>query len=385
MNPIALRLIPAPGQKPEFLATLQALEASSFLEKTSPKLVVLENYTRDAWANETSTKWNKAQFQSIDGRNKVPGFVNYLRQRQKTAFGKFGSSHVIVIPPKQASSKTISCRIAPLENMSSSCPLKKTVIKKPQQPAKPPKQSAPAPANNKPKKKAFGLLGNLVGAQQRTNQQVITSKRKPAAASSSSTAGSSQYTGTKDENETPRKTCAQILMEFRQKMEQEMLDFDIVDEGSLMVKVNLAEKTRDLSDEEKLSGKITMEVLKYIVYEAAEEVNDEWIAHKEPSEFMDEVTIVVYKEGEAPDDVLEDMNKAELPEEVLGQQRALQQAAQRQNEARSAKILEQQRKLAMQQNTNQDDNFATLNTNKRDRRTIENIQSEINAGKRQRT
>ena len=73
-----------------------------------------------------------------------------------------------------------------------------------------------------------------------------------------------------------------------------------------------------------------MEILKYIVYEQAEEVNDEWIAHKEPSEFMDEATIAIYKEGEAPPEVLEDMNKADLPDEIKGQQRAIQQEQQTQ-------------------------------------------------------
>lgn len=381
-----LRLIPAPGQKPEFLATLKALETPSSLQQ--PKLAVLQDYTRDAWANDTSTQWTKIQFQSTDGRQKLPGFIKYLKQRQKTAYGKFGTSHVMVVPPKQASSQTLSCRIAPLDKLTSSCPLVKTLQQPKPQPSVAPAAAKvfakkPPPAsttNNSKKKKGFGLLGNLVGAQKRTNQQVITSKNKPAASSSQSSSKEEEA------NAADLKTSAQVLMEFRQQMEQEMLDFDIAEEGKLQVKLVLAEKIKDLSEEEKRSGKVTMEVLKYIVYEAAEEVNDEWIAHKEPSEFMDEVTIDIYKEGEAPDDVLEDINKAELPEEVRGQQRAMQLAAQRQNEAKAAKILEQHRKLATQFNSQQDDdNFATLNTNKRDRRTIEEIQTERDETKRQKT
>jgi hypothetical protein len=42
--------------------------------------------------------------------------------------------------------------------------------------------------------------------------------------------------------------------------------------------------------------------------------------------FMDDVVILVYKEGAAPDDVLEELNQGELPEEVRGQQRAIQEA-----------------------------------------------------------
>ena len=41
------------------------------------------------------------------------------------------------------------------------------------------------------------------------------------------------------------------------------------------------------------------------------EVNDAWIAHKEPSEFIDQVTICIYKEGAAPPEVLEEVNQGE--------------------------------------------------------------------------
>ena len=172
-------------------------------------------------------------------------------------------------------------------------------------------------------------------------------------------------------------------MDFRQEMEQEMLDFDISPEPVLKVKVSLASKTRLLSEEEKLSGKVTMEVLKYIVYEAAEEVNEEWIAHKEPSEFMDEVVIAIYKEGEAPPDVLEDINKAELPDEIIGQQRAIQQAQQRLNASRDSRDIQEKQRMALAQESGED--FAVLNTNKRDRRTIEEIQMELQDTKRQRS
>ena len=54
------------------------------------------------------------------------------------------------------------------------------------------------------------------------------------------------------------------------------------------------------------------------------------MAIKEPSEFMDEFVIAVYKEGAAPPEVLEELNKGELPDEVRGQQQAIQQERQRQ-------------------------------------------------------
>ncbi|KAL3927758.1 MAG: hypothetical protein SGBAC_012946 [Bacillariaceae sp.] len=393
MTQIELCLVPAPGQKPEFLAILEPLPGSPPLWLTSKvSKIVLENYTRDSWAMDTAAKWHTLQFQSIDGRQKLPGFHNYLRERKKSAFGKFGGDKVIVVPHKQMSSKTITCRVANLNELPG-CPIQpKTKVPPPSipQPAAansvPPKITSSGSNVNPPKKKKAGLLGNLVGAQQRTNHQVITSKapkpqsEKPPAQSSFQSQGGATTPSTGGE---PFKTAAQVLMDFRQEMEQEMLDFDISPEPQLKVKLSLASKTKLLSEEDKVSGKVSMEVLKYIVYEAAEEVNEEWIAHKEPSEFMDEVVISIYKEGEAPPDVIEDINKAELPDEIIGQQRALQQQQQRLNASRNTKDLQEKQRLAMAQDFGED--VAVLNTNKRDRRSIEEIQAEMQDPKRQRS
>jgi hypothetical protein len=177
------------------------------------------------------------------------------------------------------------------------------------------------------------------------------------------------------------KTAGQVLADFRQEMEQEMLDFDISSEPCLKVKIDLAGKLRLMTDDEKQTGKVTMEILKYIVYEQAEEVNEEWIAHREPSEFMDEVVITIYKEGEAPPEVLEDINKAELPDEVRGQQRAIQEQMQKAEQIKAQKLRVEQTRLAMQmkkgqQKDEEDEDFAALNTQKRDRRTIEDFERE---------
>jgi len=396
MTQIELRLVPAPGQKPEFLAILEPLPGSPPLWQTSKVAqIVLEDYTRESWAMDTAAKWYTLQFQSIDGRQKLPGFQNYLRERKKSAFGKFGGDKVIVVPHKQMSSKTITCRVANLDALPG-CPIKpKTTTPAPSNPKPAPTKSAPpksssTSSNANPKKKKAGLLGNLVGAQKRTNHQVITSKAPKPQSDKPSSQSAFQSQGAANGGNSaasasgePLKTTAQVLMDFRQEIEQEMLDFDISPEPVLKVKLSLADKTRLLSEEDKLSGKVTMEVLKYIVYEGAEEVNEEWIAHKEPSEFMDEVVISVYKEGEAPPDVLEDINKAELPDEVLGQQRALQQQQQRLNASRDNRDIQEKQRLALAQESGED--FALLNTNKRDRRTIEEIQAEMQDPKRQRT
>jgi hypothetical protein len=404
MKQIQLRLVPAPGQKPEFLATLESTQETPLWQSSAVTHIVLENYTREAWALDTATKWHTLQLQSVDGRNKLPGFVNHLRERKKTAYGRFGTTQVIVVPPNQMSSKTLTCRIASIENLPPQCPIQS-----------PPKKTATATAtaNNIPKKpvtattktlppaktkkKGMGLLGNLVGAQERTNQQVITAATKPKPKTSSAQQQQSfddpNNNNNNDSSNTDppseSKTGGQVLMDFREEMEQKMLDFDIAPEVQLKVKLDLAGKIRLLAEDEKQSGKVTMEVLKYIVYEAAEEVNEEWIAHKEPSEFVDEVVIVIYKEGEAPPEVIEDINKAELPEEVLGQQRALAQQQQRMQASKATKELKQKQKLAMSQQQQQqgsnDHEFAVLNTKKRDRRTIEEIQLKMKDGKRQRS
>jgi hypothetical protein len=78
-----------------------------------------------------------------------------------------------------------------------------------------------------------------------------------------------------------------------------------------------------------------------------------------------------------------------LPDEVLGQQRALQQQQQRMQASKANKEMKQKQKLAMSQQQQQQDNndheFAVLNTKKRDRRTIEEIQLKMKDGKRQRS
>eukprot|EP00934_Nitzschia_sp_Nitz4_P006708 Nitzschia sp. Nitz4//scaffold255_size41878//10719//11966//NITZ4_007400-RA/size41878-processed-gene-0.10-mRNA-1//1//CDS//3329544356//6698//frame0 len=397
-----LRLVPAPGQKPEFLAQLQPVSSPNplpqswiqFHSKSNPSpVIVLQGYTRDDWASDTSTTtWESIRLQSIDGRQKLPGFVKYLRERQKSAFGLVGSTHVLVIPHKQMSSSVLNGRLAPLEKLPT-CPLAKKVPKQQAPPvAATPKPTAPVPTQPQPaaapKRKGggFGLLGNLVGAQRRTNHQVQTAAKAtdvaaaaaPAAANSTS---DDNGVGNNNNEETPAPedliTAGQLLADFRQEMEQEMLDFDIASEGVLKVQIDLPAKLRRLLPEEKQSGRVTMEVLKYIVYEQAEEVNEEWIAYKEPSEFMDEVTISIYKEGEAPPEVLEDINKAELPDEIRGQQRAMQEQRQKAEQNKAQRMQMETTRAALQSNhAVPDDDFAALNTQKRDRRTIEDYERE---------
>jgi hypothetical protein len=117
-----------------------------------------------------------------------------------------------------------------------------------------------------------------------------------------------------------------------------------------------------------------MDVMKYVVYEQVEEINEDWIAAKEQGEFMDEAIVAVYKEGCAPEEVLEDMNKGEVPDEVRQEQRAMREARERE-ENKKLKMLE--KKNLRNANAVRDDGFAALNTAKRDRRSIEEIQKDM--------
>ena len=157
-------------------------------------------------------------------------------------------------------------------------------------------------------------------------------------------------------------------------MEQTMLDFDLSSELELSIQIQLADIHAGLSQDVK--EKVTMETLTFMVFEQADEVNEEWIAHKEQGEFMDDVTITVYKEGHAPDDILEEVNKVELTEEMRGQQMAMQQARQKQA-TKEEKQIEAMQKERVKQEYNEDEDFSALNTRKRDRRTIEEIQRDM--------
>lgn len=398
---IELYLVPAPGQKPEFLAKIapvdpsQAvvrlweavvaqLSSSSSSESHTLPRIVLEAYTRDGWAWKPNQQLQMLTVQSLDGRNKLPGFVDYLKGRQKSAYGRFSRTGLCIVPfaqqqssNKEKSRMTLSltldltkvehCGLQPL-----------TVVPKPALPPPPAAGTAP------PRRAGGGLLGKLVGAQQRTNQHMAVATAKTAStntaaasrtASSSSNGTTPATTSTTVMPEELPKTAQQVLADFRQSMQNKMLDFDISEDEKLEIKLSLVEHQAGLSTEDKT--RVTMEILKYMVYEAAEEVNEEWIAHKEPSEFMDEVVISVYKEGAAPLEVIEEMNKGELPDEIRGQQRTLATERQRQVQIAESRNQERMMQQAHREIFDEDEEAVeALNTKKRDRRTIEDYERE---------
>lgn len=318
--------------------------------------------------------------QSTDERNKLPGFVDYLKQRQKSAYGRFGSRGLFIISYIQSSkqgdclecritldfSDLPNCHLQPLQNSSS-----QPVV------AHPPSSATRTAGGGK----KTGLLGKLVSGAQRTQQCVVAAANlhhKSASSSESRLPTGSAVLSTADVNQpaaSSSRTAQQVLAEFRETMQQRMLDFELAAEESTKVELSLPKYTVGLDLDNKAG--VTMDVLKYMVYEAAEETNEEWIAFKEPSEFMDECFITIYKEGAAPPAVLDEVNKAELPDEVRGQERALAQERQRQLERQRL----QQQRMTMEQAhkrhvSEEADELEILNTQKRDRRTIEDYERE---------
>lgn len=362
MPQVQLLLIPTPGAKPEFLATVTTSETS-----TCPPKVVLEGYTRDAWAWKPHSSWTTVEITPADDKSqqKLDGFLKYLKERQKCAYGRFSTpttTAVVVLSYIQSSTPVVlrfthdatqlpNCSIIKQQRNSSSEVQPKVQPKPKVHPQQPMTTTVTTTTSKK-----VGMLGNLLGAQKRTDQHmnVTVAKKRPREATS-------------DDSASFQKTAQQVLQDFRGAMEQKMLDFDLEDENCCKVRLELAKITRGLLGEEK--ARVTMQVLKYIVYEQAEEVNEEWVACKEPSEFVDDFVICVYKE--APPEILEQVNQVEVTDEVRGVGRAI-------SEARRKVAAREDYKLQHCAVQADDDDLATLNTNKRDRRTIEEIQLGLN-------
>jgi len=401
--------------------------------------LVLEGYTRDGWAWKPSPQgFVGVRVRSTDGRKKLPGFLNYLSGRQKCAYGRLrrrsddsgnaggNAGGVVVVSYIQSNKKdpdgmdiricfdTSKLKDYPLKPLQQQAHPVQQQQQRPQQqqqqqqqerrpPPQQQRQTSAPPASAATKKKGGGLLGALVGAQQRTNKHMEeTRKAKQAAVAAAASAaegasgegaaptppadstGSGAADGAAASAEvalsalpaTALRTSQQVFSEFREVMHTKMLDFDVDENQEKMeIVVSLSDHTAGLSLEDK--SKVTMDVLKYMVYEAAEEVNEEWVAYKEPSEFMDEAVFTIYKEGAAPDDVLEEMNMGELPEEVRAEQRAMAQErarAAQQAESRQQKQVQQEAHKAFDEDDEED--LEALNTNKRDRRTIEDYERE---------
>eukprot|EP00970_Alexandrium_tamarense_P003046 scaffold436_cov188-Alexandrium_tamarense.AAC.29 len=363
-----------------------------------PFEIILDSYTREPWSQAScspSNEWQSGYLLSTDGRNRLPGFLQYLRTRKKAAVSKFettdatnldGGRAMLVVPydPPPVSVKDLPYgvdinQLLFVKYLRSDNLLKKgkegsnQLIegKERQQADQHQKQQIPEPKgtiqpliqpqkrpSHVPPKKSGGLLGSLLGAQRRTENHldVVRAAARPSSDLAPSTSG-----------------AAGAISSFRDKISSELEKFQS-DATTFVTKItiSLASLINTVPQDER--DKATMDVFKYVVYEQVEEVGeDKWIAAKENGAFIDECVIAVYKEGHCPSDVLEDLNKGELPDEVKGQARHMVESQSKAIQRKDKKQAE----IIMKQNITGESNVTVLNTNKRDRRTLEQIQKDM--------
>ena len=104
-NETTILLSGDPKAKPDFLATVEPLKQPPF---NLPFQLVLDGYTREPWSSgqnniDTTKEWQSCYLVSTDGRNRLPGFMQYLQGRRKAAVAKFKATDaskkaVLVIP-----------------------------------------------------------------------------------------------------------------------------------------------------------------------------------------------------------------------------------------------------------------------------------------------
>ncbi len=397
MNETKLLLSPDPGNpnaRPDFLATVEPLPRKNSQNAFNlPFEITLDGYTREPWSTAATIgsrkEWKSCHLISTDGRNRLPGFLKFLRERKKAAYAKFeptdvagGGRAILVVPFDQPEISDDEILLEGVDKKQllfvmylgdESVLTKKSVnVQKQsaqitqQQPQKQPLKAAapkiPKPIQVNPSKKG-GLLGNLLGARQRTENHldlVRCQKRQ-------------------DPNDlsVPNTGAAGVISSFRNKVLSELEQFSS-DPTLFVTKVtiSLSSLVKEVPLNER--DKITMDVLKFVVHESVEEIGmDRWIAAKEPGGFMDEVTINIYKEGHCPPEVLEELNKGELPDEVKGQARYFAEAQSKKVQQKDKRQTEELAKKNKMEN-----NVTVLNTNKRDRRTLEQIQKDLGTGEK---
>ena len=397
MNEITLNCADAPNAvMTNFLATLQPISTSASTdnedEEDLPFEITLDRYTRDSWSvlkPKNEKIWKSCWFRSIDEKKRLPGFLKFLTQRKKAAFGKFESPHpdevtgklnvaIFLVPFQQPRFSTdgqdvsnadlIFVKYCLDENLTKvELKLKpKPIMRAPQQRMQrndPSQQQMSTSTSSKgtSSKVGSGLLGNLLGATHRTNQHLDTvpARKKEKQSSQIDTLSSGQ-----------------VVNKFRDKVEQILKEFGSSTKTEVVISISMADITREMTSMEEKS-QVSLKVLEFVVNEAVEEINEEWTPYKEPGEFMDEANIVVYKAGCCPPEVMEDLNRGEIPDEVKQEQRAMREARERE-EKKKLRMLEEKN----QKNASKHVGISMLNMAKRDRRSIEEIQNDMVDGQK---
>ena len=422
MNSTTLLLAGEPNTEPSYLATV---EPSTFHQPpplTLPFELVLDRYTREPWSTGqifprgdgsgdgpqhklVSTVWQCCYLVSTDGKKRLSGFLQYLQERKKAAVAKFEAVDVSLLPSNSSScgkailvvpydpppmptefvlpdgvdkSEVLFVMYLRDENVLRGKDTRgaqelqqKKVEQQPRQQQQqqnitqhqlqgqtqkhvPTEQRAQSSSSSNNK---GGCLGKLLGAQRRTeNHLEMVMPRK-----------GSQSTF------DPNTGAAGCINQFRNKISKELQQFKS-DPTTYISKfpISHASLIKNVSLEEQ--DKVTINVFKFTVYEQVEEIGmGQWVAVKEPSEFLDECVISVYKNGHCPAEVLDEINRGDLPDEIKGQARHMVESQSKAIERRGKKQDEQMVKDTIVG----EDNVVVLNTNKRDRRTLEQIQKDL--------
>jgi len=353
-----------PLAKPDFLATVEPILPKQ-LPFTLPFELIFDGYTRESWSSGSSKdtsgsdaqqssndEWQSCYLISTDSRNRLPGFLQYLQGRKKAAICKFNDDasckSLLVVPydppplpldqlpngvdinqvlfvrylrdknmlKKKSNDDSDAAKMIEqqkvLDQQKKQQQLiqqqkeKQMKIQQQKNQQQQPQRKVPIPtsqsssSNNKKGGGGSGLLGNLLGKQRKTETHLDLVRGEKTSS---------------DVTFDPTTGAAGCINAFRTKISTELEQFKSNPTIHIhKITISLSELIRSVVPTSE-RDKVTLDVFKFTVYEQVEEVGkDKWIAAKEPTEyFMDECIINVYKEGHCPPDVLEDINKAELP------------------------------------------------------------------------
>ncbi|KAL7462733.1 hypothetical protein ACHAXS_003106 [Conticribra weissflogii] len=396
MNETTILLSPSPGDPnatPDFLATIEPLTLlprNPFVQSakddyfssstlTLPFEIVLDGYTREPWssgklppsenydAGDGNHPWKCGYLRSTDGRNRLPGFFQYLRSRKKAALAKFepspldgmafsndsggnaasgnfkallvvpfdpppvpdnmklpdgvdsnqlifvkylGDERLILKKKREKSAEEQKHKLMQVQQQQQEQQKKLMMQHNPQQQAqmqqqKKMQQNSQQQQQKQQQQQSSTKKGGLLGSLLGAQRRTENHLHMVRTKKSSASNPSADPLS----SESPETGAAGAISSFRTKVSDQLQRFQD-DPTSFVerVRISLPELVRGVPVED--MEKVTMDVFKYVVHEQVEEVGmDRWVAAKEPGAFLDECVICVYKEGHCPKEVLEEINK----------------------------------------------------------------------------
>ncbi len=92
MSQLTIYLAETPNaQNKDFLATTVPLSIVDQNEDELPLEIIVDSYTRESWCRSSDSKsniWKCAWLKSIDKRERLPGFIQFLKARAKARVGQ---------------------------------------------------------------------------------------------------------------------------------------------------------------------------------------------------------------------------------------------------------------------------------------------------------